>query len=271
MPANPTDGLLKISEFARIAEISRKGLIFYDNIGVFSPAYTAPNGYRYYSHEQIYLISVITLLRELDTPLDQIRDFLQQCTPQHATTLLRQQGDKLQQKIQMLQGIQDMLAVRLQKLEDGMARETGTVRLVERGQTPLFVSDAFQAPRDQVPDDVWIGFYLKCKQHGVAFGYPEGFLVSQDHLCAQTADTVSHIVCHVGAAYANFQMPAGRYLIACGPGSFADAGPIYCALLDYAQEHALTIAGPGYETRLIDETASPDRAVQRIEVHIPVA
>ena len=50
------DGLLKISEFSKIAEISRKGLIFYDNIGVFSPEYTAPNGYRYYSHEQIYLI-----------------------------------------------------------------------------------------------------------------------------------------------------------------------------------------------------------------------
>lgn len=39
------DGLLKISEFSKIAEISRKGLIFYDNIGVFSPEYTAPNGY----------------------------------------------------------------------------------------------------------------------------------------------------------------------------------------------------------------------------------
>ena len=40
------DGLLKISEFAKIAEVSRKALIFYDNIGVFSPIYTAPNGYR---------------------------------------------------------------------------------------------------------------------------------------------------------------------------------------------------------------------------------
>lgn len=42
------DNYLTISEFSKISEISRKTLIFYDNIGLFSPEYTASNGYRYY-------------------------------------------------------------------------------------------------------------------------------------------------------------------------------------------------------------------------------
>ena len=33
-------GYLTISEFSKIAEVSRKALIFYDRIGLFSPAYT---------------------------------------------------------------------------------------------------------------------------------------------------------------------------------------------------------------------------------------
>lgn len=35
------EGYLTISEFSEIAEVSRKTLIFYDNIGLFSPEYTA--------------------------------------------------------------------------------------------------------------------------------------------------------------------------------------------------------------------------------------
>ena len=70
------DNYLTISEFSKISEISRKALIFYDNIGLFSPEYTAPNGYRYYSHEQIYVISVITLLKELGMPLSEIKFYM---------------------------------------------------------------------------------------------------------------------------------------------------------------------------------------------------
>ena len=54
MKIQEKDNYLTISEFSRISEIKRKALIFYDNTGVFSPKYTAPNGYRYYTHDQIY-------------------------------------------------------------------------------------------------------------------------------------------------------------------------------------------------------------------------
>lgn len=266
------DGLLKISEFSKIAEISRKGLIFYDNIGVFSPEYTAPNGYRYYSHEQIYLISVVNMLKELDTPLSHIRDYMQDCTPDHAVALLQKQGAKLEQKINQLQSIQNMLQVKLARLEAGMARTVGSIRVVEQAETPLFISDPFEAEKSCIPDDTWIGFYMKCRKHRVAFGYPEGFMVSRENLQAGRTDIASHIICHVGKAqYANAFMPAGRYLTACAPGSFADIGPVYQALLDYAGEHQLRISGNAYEERLIDEIASREKESQRIEVRIMIA
>ena len=66
------DNYLSISQFSKIAEVSRKALIFYDNIGLFSPDVTDSNGYRYYSHEQIYIISVINTLKELGMPLSEI-------------------------------------------------------------------------------------------------------------------------------------------------------------------------------------------------------
>ena len=82
------DKHLSISEFSKIAEISRKTLIFYDNIGLFTPEYTAPNGYRYYAHEQIYIISVINILKQLGMPLSEIKTYIDQCTPNQAIQLL---------------------------------------------------------------------------------------------------------------------------------------------------------------------------------------
>lgn len=49
----PTKKLLSISEFAKIAKIAqttRRTLIFYDQKDIFKPAKIAENGYRYYSY-----------------------------------------------------------------------------------------------------------------------------------------------------------------------------------------------------------------------------
>ncbi len=263
--------LLKISEFSEIAEVSRKGLIFYDNIGVFSPEYTAPNGYRYYSHEQIYLISVVNMLKELGTPLQQIKAYMQDDASESAVDLLEKQGCKLQQKIDQLKGIQDMLQIKQERLKIGMEMELSKVRIVEQEERPLFISEPFQASKDQVSDEIWIGFYRKCKAHGVMFGYPEGFMVTHENLSAGKTHLASHIICHVGdRKYANASMPAGKYLAVCGQGSFDDTEPLYQMLLNYAREHDHTIIGHGYEERMVDEIASKDKNVQRIEVKVGI-
>lgn len=265
------ENLLTISEFAEIAEISRKGLIFYDNTGVFSPEYTAPNGYRYYSHEQIYLISAIGLLKELGTPLQQIKAYMQDSTPESAVALLEQQGKKIRQKIKQLQETQDMLQTKLERLSSSFELSQPVIRIVEQDETPLFTSDPFHLAKECTSDELWLNFYRKCKECGVAYGYPEGFLVSHDDLCAGKTSFATHIICHVGkATYANAYMPAGKYLALCGSGSFSDTEPLYQVLLDYARQHKLTIIGHAYEERLIDEIASKDKAVQKIEVKIQI-
>lgn len=269
---NPTAGLLKISEFAKLAEISRKGLIFYDNTGVFSPAYVAPNGYRYYAHEQIYQISVINLLRESGTSLEEIKMYMQNDHALGTAELLDQQSKKIGARISELQAVQDMLQVKLDCLQRGQHTSADiSLRLEQQAARPLFCGDPVDELRDCISDDAWTEFYTKCKTNGVAFGYPEGFLVRQAELEAERSEVAGCILCHVGdPKYANALMPAGRYLVVCGPGSFTDTGPLYHAAFDHLRRTGLRIAGPAYEERLVDETASKEKTGQRIEVRIPV-
>lgn len=55
---------LSISEFSKISKCKPQSLNFYDNIGLVSPGSIGSNGYRYYSHEQIYLVYVINTLNK---------------------------------------------------------------------------------------------------------------------------------------------------------------------------------------------------------------
>lgn len=263
---------LTISEFSKISEVSRKALIFYDNSGLFSPEYTGENGYRYYSHEQIYMISVINILKELGMPLNKIKTYMQTPSPSEAVWLLESQEQSLSQKIEQLRRIQNMLISKKEKLKEGICADISEIKLLHREETPLFISDAFDMEKSQISDDIWLSFYLKCKENQVAFGYPEGFLVNKEHLLFGRTSAASHIICHVGnQAYANSFMPKGTYLIGWGHGSFDDTQPVYHRLLQYTKEHHLTIVGNAYEERLIDEVGAFDKEQQIIQVSILVS
>ena len=55
---------LTISEMAKYAGISRRTLIYYDQIDLFKPAKVGENGYRYYGIDQYFELDVILLLKK---------------------------------------------------------------------------------------------------------------------------------------------------------------------------------------------------------------
>lgn len=65
-------------------------------------------------------------------------------TPDDAIVLLEQQNDSITQKIRELQGVQDMLATKLQKLRQGAQITDTKIRLVNQKETPIFISDPIE-------------------------------------------------------------------------------------------------------------------------------
>ena len=74
-----TNNLLTIGEMAKFTGASVYSLRYYERINMLTPAYIDPNsGYRYYSLEQTYLINIIKLCVELDIPLKEMTEFIDQ-------------------------------------------------------------------------------------------------------------------------------------------------------------------------------------------------
>lgn len=73
---NEKSKMLTIGQFASLHGINKKTLMWYDEIGLFAPAFISPeNGYRYYNYYQSPVLETILLLRELDVPLNDIQAF----------------------------------------------------------------------------------------------------------------------------------------------------------------------------------------------------
>ncbi|HZR44706.1 MAG TPA: helix-turn-helix domain-containing protein, partial [Ktedonobacteraceae bacterium] len=70
--------MLRIGEFARIAQVSIVTLRHYDQYGLLKPAALDPDtGYRYYTLDQLPRLNRILALKDLGFPLEQIAQLLE--------------------------------------------------------------------------------------------------------------------------------------------------------------------------------------------------
>ena len=104
--------MYSIGEFSRIAQVSKRLLRYYNEIGLFQPIKIEPaSGHRYYSASQLPTLNRILALKELGLSLDQIRRFIK---------------DDIS-----LEEIQGMLLIKKAELEQQVLDELKRIRTIE--------------------------------------------------------------------------------------------------------------------------------------------
>jgi len=145
-------GLLRIGEFSRATWLSIKALRSYHESGLLVPAEIDPSsGYRSYSVSQLTDAAIIRRLRQLDMPLDAIRQVLDARDPAVTKKFLAEHGAALEQRVAAMQrSIDDLYAAVAKPI-----LHTPVLRRMEPARTILAVdgvsSDAeFQSLVDRV-------------------------------------------------------------------------------------------------------------------------
>ncbi len=113
--------MLKIRDFARLAEVSMTTLRYYDEIGLLKPIQVDPEtGYRFYTMDQLPHLHRILAFKELGLGLTQIVEILDEgISPEALQGMLRLRQAQLQQHIQAEQEQLVRLEARLRSLEQG--------------------------------------------------------------------------------------------------------------------------------------------------------
>lgn len=110
-------GYLSVSEMAKIHNISRQTLIYYDKIDLFKPTLVDENGYRLYSFNQIPYLREICYLKSAGIKLEYIKKHIENRNLNTSISLLRYHKEYIKEEIQRMQVIQDSIVNRLSAYE----------------------------------------------------------------------------------------------------------------------------------------------------------
>lgn len=218
------DNLLSISDMAKLHGLTRPTLLYYDSIGLFSPVFTASNGYRYYSRVQIPLLREICFLKALGISLKEIQGHLNNRTPEAELELLAEQELKIQKEMQELGRKRLALQQRLYMYKEAVnavARPQGEPFLRHyKERTIIFKTflenDSGDVDRQNIhltSMELWRDLY----NHEFLPAYSYGFLIKEEAL--KTDNMLKDGGCYIRVPVGNFEfestvlnLPEGDYI-----------------------------------------------------------
>lgn len=269
---------LSISEIAEYAGVSRRTLIYYDQIDLFKPKKVGENGYRYYSFDQYGEIDAILILKALNMPLDEIRTFLKRRNPEYTHKELLKQREKVTEKIQELEQIQTALDGYISRHEKLESVDFETLALEYREEEYFVVSELIEPSDDSSTFQIYSRFYALIQSRDIFSGYPIGFLVDgrvldEGHIHLSPYRALVRIPKERLEVYDEHQLitrPAGYYVSGFVVDEIHQLTDFNTRFKNYLDTHDLVIDGDIWELMWQDEIATANPEQQVFEVMLPV-
>jgi DNA-binding transcriptional MerR regulator/effector-binding domain-containing protein len=265
---------LTIGEFSRLTHVTVKALRHYHDVDLLRPAaIDTANGYRLYSTDQVATAQVIRRFRELDMPLEEIRDVL------HASDLLQRNRailahlDRLERRLDQTQA--DVASLRSLLADPAIPP---AVEYRTAAATPSFAI-AEMVPKAGIDEwcaAVFAELYAALDRADVRPTGPSGGLYSNDFFedAAGAVTAFIPIGDRVEPRFGRVQLvevPSSRLAVTLHVGSFNDLDRTYGALGAHVAERSLGSEGPIREHYLISPADTDDLARLRTEVCWPIS
>lgn len=245
---------LSTGEFAKAAGTTKHTLFHYDEIGLFSPEYKdASTGYRYYSFAQLEEFDVIYMLRELDMPLEEIKKYMKERTPEKLLELFEKEEKIIYERMQRLKRTKNWIKSKRSLIREGLLEEEGISIVRERERYMV-------SRRADISDDIiWAkelgDLYDYCSECGIDSAYPVGYRQELSDIRRGVYDNyyVFYQMLDKKPVKAKCRIrPAGDYLVAYHRGSWQSVGDTYRKMLVYAEEQHISLGEYSYEDGLLD-------------------
>lgn len=100
---------LLVGKLAKMFEISRSTLLYYDNIGLLSPSERSEAGYRLYNGDDLERLSRIKLFKDAGIPLNELSKLLRDEEKNSITAALLKQLNELNREIMAIRERQEVI------------------------------------------------------------------------------------------------------------------------------------------------------------------
>lgn len=264
--------LLTIGQFAALHGINKKTLMWYDEIGLFKPAFIHPeNGYRCYNYYQSPILETILLLRELDVSINEIQEFMKDRSAENLKNLLDEKILDLDQKIIHLQAIKKTLCNHHQDMVTLLTINLSEISIVEKEERCLVTVDidsdiSFEKEVELITAET--AKYRLGRLHDASYGSMIPVSSLQAGNCNNYCKLFIEIPFLTQKDGLHIQ-PKGSYIRAFHKGGWDTIPLKYQAILEYADKHGLKLSGFSYE-KGINETVIDHIEDYIVQIEIPV-
>ncbi|MBD7911409.1 MerR family transcriptional regulator [Clostridium cibarium] len=264
---------ISIGAFSKLSGISRKNLIYYNDIGILKPALVKENGYRYYSYNQLDEVSIILSLKDLDVPLKDIKTYLDNISENNLLELISNQKKKILEELNRLNQMNYIIEQRTKNVNMISNINCNDIFLENCTEEVLFLGPdhIFSNSDDDLEED-FANFLDYCYSKKILYGYPVGVYSKYNAAFSDTPFSYNYFYkLPSDMDYIEKTIkPCGLYVIAYDNSYLADDFKIFQRIDDYIIKNNLSVCGDVYVENISDEiiTKSPNKYLSKISVQV---
>lgn len=243
-------------EFAKLCRVNKRTLFHYDDIGLFRPAITDENGYRYYSYRQFEIFLIISMLKELNVPLKEMKAYLDGRTPEQLLDFSRQKIEEVNQKITKLNRIKHLLEEAIDFTNKGLHANCDEVTLEEQEEECLIRSELLS--EENTKDYIkWMLAYTNFESETLSedTSFVGTMLSKESIMSGNYMNSAYFFVKTRDISHSNARKPKGLYAVAYHRGSYETIGKTYDELKGFCAKNQLYMGNFSYEESLLETNA----------------
>lgn len=237
------------SQFARLHNLNKRTLHYYDEIGLFSPRYREENNYRYYELSQGIELENILMLRELGMGIEEIREYLSRPDSDAFVKIADRKLAEIEEKLHRLKATRQILKEKKERLLLCADVADGQIEVIHREKEYVMLSpysggdctvEGLMGHLMQVWDVET--YKIGCGSYISAEKLKKGNFEDYDGIFSPVQNKSKIPNCAV--------MPKGEYLCGYVRGDWNKIPGLYRSILEFAESSGLRLIGYAFEIGL---------------------
>lgn len=161
---------------AKLFNISKQALYYYERIGLLLPEFVAANGFRQYSVDQYLQLEIITTLRRLDIPVADIQHFMTHKSLETLQALLAEHQSFCQKEIERYTAISQELQSIQKSFATAQSHRLNRITLEWHESQPLLVTPIKKTYKDSTRLSLYGRHATSLMNCGVYYDVQTGWL-----------------------------------------------------------------------------------------------
>lgn len=245
-------------EFAKLCNVNKQTLFYYDQEGIFCPEFIAENGYRYYSYTQLETFTVISMLRDLGVQIKEIKAHMDNRSPEALIELMNSKQKEIDKKIQFLQLSKRYIDNKIRVTREGIDAPVGQVLLQDIPSRNMIVS-AYEGTIDDITITKRLAEHMEnCSSLGIYDATPIGAMIPTDSITRTSYRYTKYYTVIDEAVKSDLCQTAcgGSYLVIYDNEGYNNVHRNCLKVLNYAEENGIELSDTFYEDVILDDLST---------------